>query len=155
MFKVKFTNTRTRCEICSELTIKTLVALWCLYCQLWTYFIPCSSVSIVNCEQLNACCIAAYLWFFVMYCTWCLWLTWSGVRVFPTSGRWEESLNTSQKFAHHAPPPPPPHHMHIHTWKNPPSRHSPLPKFYPPYQGLTPPPHNNNFQVKTQLKQYF
>ena len=138
MFKVKFTNTRTRCEICSELTIKTLVALWCLYCQLWTYFIPCSSVSIVNCEQLNACCIAAYLWFFVMYCTWCLWLTWSGVRVFPTSGRWEESLNTSQKFAHHASPPPPPH-AHTHLEKSPQSTLPPT-KILSPLPRVNPPP---------------
>ena len=129
MFKVKFTNTRTRCEICSELTIKTLVSLWCLYCQLWTYFIPCSSVSIVNCEQLNACCIAAYLWFFVMYCTWCLWLTWSGVRVFPTNGRWEESLNNSQKFAHHT-------HAQYTPGKIPPVD-------TPPTKFLSPPPRVN------------
>ena len=40
MFKVNNRNTRTRCEICSKLTI--------------TYFTPCSSVSIVNFEQVNA-----------------------------------------------------------------------------------------------------
>ena len=40
MFKVNNRNTRTRCEICSKLTIKTP--------ELWTYFTPCSSVSIVN-----------------------------------------------------------------------------------------------------------
>ena len=44
MFKVNNRNTRTRCEICSKLTI----------CQLWTHFTPCSSVSIVNFEQVNA-----------------------------------------------------------------------------------------------------
>ena len=27
----------------------------CLYCILWTYFTPCSSVSIVNFEQVNVC----------------------------------------------------------------------------------------------------
>ena len=37
MFKVNNRNTRTRCEICSKLTIT-----------------PCSSVSIVNFEQVNA-----------------------------------------------------------------------------------------------------
>ena len=26
---------------------------WCLYCELYIYFTPCSSVSIVNSEQLN------------------------------------------------------------------------------------------------------
>ena len=41
MFKVNNRNTRTRCEICSKLTIKT-------------HFTPCSSVSIVNFEHLNA-----------------------------------------------------------------------------------------------------
>ena len=40
MFKVNNINTRTRCEICSKLTIRT-------------YFTPCSSVSIVNFEQVN------------------------------------------------------------------------------------------------------
>ena len=39
MFKVNNKNTRTICEICSKLTI--------------TYFTPCSSVSIVNFEQVN------------------------------------------------------------------------------------------------------
>ena len=37
MFKVYNRNARTRCEICSKLTIKTP--------ELWTYFTPCSSVS--------------------------------------------------------------------------------------------------------------
>ena len=35
MFKVKNRNTRTRCELCSKLTIKALErrqAFWCLYC---------------------------------------------------------------------------------------------------------------------------
>ena len=31
-----------------------LVSFWCLYCLLWTSFIPCSEVSIVNFEQVNA-----------------------------------------------------------------------------------------------------
>ena len=45
MFKVNKKDTRT----------KRLQALfWCLYCLLWTYFTPCSSVSIVNFEQVNA-----------------------------------------------------------------------------------------------------
>ena len=34
---------------------KTLMALfWCVYCQLWTYFTPCSSVSIFNFESVIA-----------------------------------------------------------------------------------------------------
>ena len=37
MFKVNNKNTRIRCETCSKLTIKT----------------PCSTVSIVNFEQVN------------------------------------------------------------------------------------------------------
>ena len=55
MFKVNIRNTMTRCEISSKITIKTPVALfWCVYCSLLTYFTPCSSVSIVNFEQVNA-----------------------------------------------------------------------------------------------------
>ena len=50
MFKVN-RNVKTRYEICSELTIKTPDRRrWC--CR--TYFTPCSSVSIVNFEQVNA-----------------------------------------------------------------------------------------------------
>ena len=41
MFKVNYRNTRTRCEICSELTIKTSERRDC-------------SVSNVNFEQVNA-----------------------------------------------------------------------------------------------------
>ena len=44
MFKVNNRNTRTRCEICSKLTN-------------FTYFTPCSSVSIVNFEQVKAASI--------------------------------------------------------------------------------------------------
>ena len=29
-------------------------SFWCFYCKLWTYFTPCSSVSIVNFEHVNA-----------------------------------------------------------------------------------------------------
>ena len=61
MFKVNNRNTRTRCEIGSKLTIKTpkrqatkpLASFWCLYCSFW-YFSPCSSVSLVTFEKLNA-----------------------------------------------------------------------------------------------------
>ena len=41
LFKVNNTNTKTRCN-CQK-----------VYCQLWTYFTTCSSVSIVNFEQVN------------------------------------------------------------------------------------------------------
>ena len=54
MFKVNKRNTRIRSEISSKLTIKTLERHWRrsgVYCYLWTYFTPCSSVSIVNFEQ--------------------------------------------------------------------------------------------------------
>ena len=56
MFKVSYRNTRTRCEIYSKLTINRttlLLLLWYLYCQLWTYFTPCSTISIVKFEQAN------------------------------------------------------------------------------------------------------
>ena len=45
MFKVNNRNTRTRCEICSKLTVKTPER---------RYFTTCSSVFIVNFEQINA-----------------------------------------------------------------------------------------------------
>ena len=53
MFKLNNRNTRTKCEICSRLTIKTpeRPSFWCLHCWLWTYFAPCSNVSIVNLEH--------------------------------------------------------------------------------------------------------
>ena len=44
MFKVNNRNTRTRCEICSKLTIKTPER---------RYFTPYSSVFIINLEQIN------------------------------------------------------------------------------------------------------
>ena len=48
LFKVNNRNIRTRCETCLKLTIKTPER------RHWTYFTPCSSVSIVNFEQVNA-----------------------------------------------------------------------------------------------------
>ena len=54
MFKVNNGKTRTRCEICSKLSKKIPVKY--LYCLLWTYVTPCSGVSIVNFEQVNAGC---------------------------------------------------------------------------------------------------
>ena len=45
MFKVDNKNTRRRYEICSELTIKAPERQqW----RFWTYFLPCSSVSIAS-----------------------------------------------------------------------------------------------------------
>ena len=45
MFKANSRKTKTRWEICSKLTIKTLERrYWHLYCGLWTYFTPCPSV---------------------------------------------------------------------------------------------------------------
>ena len=63
LLKVNNRNTRTRYEIRSELTIKTPERQ-----SLRTYFTPCSGVSIVNFEQVNAhwecsdfhCCIRYY-----------------------------------------------------------------------------------------------
>ena len=58
MFKVNDGSSRTRCEICSKLTITTperrQPSFWCPECYLWTYFTPCSITSIVNFEQVNA-----------------------------------------------------------------------------------------------------
>ena len=58
-FKLNNRNTRTRCEICSKLIIKTPERRHWRRCgvfiiKLWTYFTPCSSVSIVDFEQVNA-----------------------------------------------------------------------------------------------------
>ena len=44
MFKVNNKDTRTT----------SMTSFWCFYCELWTYSTPCSSVSIVNFEQVNA-----------------------------------------------------------------------------------------------------
>ena len=63
MFKVNNRNTRTRCEICSTINMfnnkdtrmMPLASFWCLYCELWTYFLLCFSVSIVNFELVNVC----------------------------------------------------------------------------------------------------
>ena len=47
--KVNNRNTRTRCEICSKLTIKTPERR---HWQLWTYFTPCPSVSMADFEHV-------------------------------------------------------------------------------------------------------
>ena len=41
-------------KVCNKDTRTTLASFWCLYCELWTYFTPCFSVSIVNFEHGNA-----------------------------------------------------------------------------------------------------
>ena len=48
LLKVNYKNTRIRCEICSKLTIKTPVIVN------FEHVTPCSSVSTVNFEQVNA-----------------------------------------------------------------------------------------------------
>ena len=58
LLKVNNRNTRTRCEICSKLTIKIPERRQCrrsgIFILNFTYFTPCSSVSIVKFEQVNA-----------------------------------------------------------------------------------------------------
>ena len=59
LLKVNNRNTRTRCEICLtiKITIKILEQHQCLsgiLFELWTYFTPCSSISIVNFEHVIA-----------------------------------------------------------------------------------------------------
>ena len=54
-------SSRTICEICSWWTKITsepsqLMSLSCIYCQLWIYLRPCSSVSIAELEQVIICC---------------------------------------------------------------------------------------------------
>ena len=52
LLKVSNRNTKTRCEMCSKLTIKTPeLRNGVLIIQFWTYFTPCSNVSIVNFEH--------------------------------------------------------------------------------------------------------
>ena len=51
MLKVNNKETRT----------KPVASVWCLYCKLWTYYTPCSGVSTVNSEQVNAGWIQAEL----------------------------------------------------------------------------------------------
>ena len=53
MFKVNNRNTRARCEICLKLTIK--IPEWRQ--RLWTYFTPCSRVSVANFEHVNTGCV--------------------------------------------------------------------------------------------------
>ena len=59
MFKINNGDSRTMCEVCSKLTIKTLKrrqwrsAFWCLYYQLWTYFTRFSLIYIIDFEQVN------------------------------------------------------------------------------------------------------
>ena len=41
----------------------SLAFFWCLYCELWTYFTPCSNCSIVNFKHLIAVWLVLfYLW---------------------------------------------------------------------------------------------
>ena len=42
--------------MCNKKDTRTtpIASFWCLYCYLWTYFTPWSTVSIVNFEQVNA-----------------------------------------------------------------------------------------------------
>ena len=58
MVKVNNRNTRTRCEICSEVTIKTPERPHCrrsgLLLLTSNIFTPCSSASIVNFEHIIA-----------------------------------------------------------------------------------------------------
>ena len=54
-------STRIRYEICSKLTIKgtrntSLILFCCLYCQLWIYFTPFSSVSIDDFDNFLFVC---------------------------------------------------------------------------------------------------
>ena len=53
LFQVNSKNSRTVCEICTVLTVKTperhqLTSSRFLHCWFWTYFIHCSSVSIID-----------------------------------------------------------------------------------------------------------
>ena len=51
--KVNNRNTTTRCKICSQLTLKIPERRY----RLWTYFIPCSGLFIVNFEHVISGCV--------------------------------------------------------------------------------------------------
>ena len=58
MFKVRNKKTKTRFEMLKvnnrDIRTTPMGLLWVSICYLWTYFTPCSSVSIVSSEQVNA-----------------------------------------------------------------------------------------------------
>ena len=71
MFKVNNRNTRTRCELCSKLTIKIPARRhWHLYCWISTYFTSCSSTSIVYFEQGIKCIPYTYFYSILMQLIW-------------------------------------------------------------------------------------
>ena len=48
--KVNSINARKKCEMCQKSTKNIRKSIWWRYCQLWTYFVSFSSVSIVDFE---------------------------------------------------------------------------------------------------------
>ena len=48
--KVNSINARKKCEMCQKSTKNSRKSIWWRYCQLWTYFVSFSSVSIVDFE---------------------------------------------------------------------------------------------------------
>ena len=67
MFKVNIRITRKRCEICLKLIIKTPEGRQCrrsgVFIVNFEHISPCSSVFIVNCEQVHA----GWEWLFTSY----------------------------------------------------------------------------------------
>ena len=65
LLQVNNKNTRKRCEIRTNLTIKhqndVNDVFWCFYRYLWTYFTHFSTVSFVDFEQVNACLKLVFL----------------------------------------------------------------------------------------------
>ena len=67
LHKVNNRNNRTRCEICSKLTVKTPEQCHWRRSGVFTYFIPCFCVSIVNFEHVVAgwvCCFRSNVIFY-------------------------------------------------------------------------------------------
>lgn len=64
LFKVNNGNTRTMCENClvnnKGARATSLTSFWGLYCYLWTDFINCSGIPIVDGEQVNAVWVEAH-----------------------------------------------------------------------------------------------
>ena len=59
----------TRSKLTTEDTRTTPIAsFWCLYCQPWICFTPCSTISIVNFEHVNTGCVTKLCSFnFIFY----------------------------------------------------------------------------------------
>ena len=71
-FKVNNRDSRKRCAYVQNKPEDTrttpIASFWCLYCQPWICFTPCSTISIVNFEHVNTGCVTKLCSFnFIFY----------------------------------------------------------------------------------------